>query len=55
MDIQPVCQMRVLKYISKDKEADWVSHFFKEGFAGTSDKKQNKTKRPRKTKKKKPA
>ncbi|KAG0068753.1 Glutathione S-transferase zeta-1 [Linnemannia elongata] len=33
MDIQPVCQMRVLKYIGKDKEADWVSHFFKEGFA----------------------
>ncbi|KAF9101752.1 Glutathione S-transferase zeta-1 [Mortierella sp. GBA35] len=33
MDIQPVCQMRVLKYIGKDKEVHWVSHFFIEGFA----------------------
>ncbi|KAG0285234.1 Glutathione S-transferase zeta-1 [Linnemannia gamsii] len=33
MDIQPVCSMRILKYIGKDKEAEWVSHFLKEGFA----------------------
>ncbi|KAF8944592.1 Glutathione S-transferase zeta-1 [Haplosporangium gracile] len=33
MDIQPVCQMRVLKYVGKDKESEWASHFFKEGFA----------------------
>jgi hypothetical protein len=36
IDIQPICQMRVLKYIGKDKEADWITHFFKEGFAGTN-------------------
>jgi maleylacetoacetate isomerase len=34
MDIQPVCSMRILKYIGKDKEAEWTSHFLKEGFAG---------------------
>ncbi|KAF9140509.1 Glutathione S-transferase zeta-1 [Linnemannia schmuckeri] len=33
MDIQPVCQMRILKYVGKDKESEWTSHFFKEGFA----------------------
>ncbi|KAG9322958.1 hypothetical protein KVV02_004334 [Mortierella alpina] len=33
MDIQPVCSMRVLKYIGKDKEAEWATHFLSEGFA----------------------
>ncbi|KAF9961393.1 Glutathione S-transferase zeta-1 [Mortierella alpina] len=33
MDIQPVCSIRVLKYIGKDKETEWTTHFLSEGFA----------------------
>ncbi|KAF9126284.1 Glutathione S-transferase zeta-1 [Mortierella sp. 14UC] len=33
MDIQPIGSMRILKYIGKDKEAEWTSHFLKEGFS----------------------
>ncbi|KAG0242119.1 glutathione S-transferase [Mortierella sp. GBAus27b] len=33
MDIQPICQMRVLKYIGKEKEPEWARHFMSEGFA----------------------
>ncbi|KAF9188355.1 Glutathione S-transferase zeta-1 [Haplosporangium sp. Z 767] len=34
MDIQPVNQMRVLKYIGKDKTSEWSQHFMSQGFAG---------------------
>ncbi|KAG0216240.1 Glutathione S-transferase zeta-1 [Mortierella sp. GBA30] len=33
MDIQPVCTMRILKYIGKDRESEWTKHFLSEGFA----------------------
>lgn len=34
MDIQPVQSMRVIKYIGKEKEAQWLQHFLIEGFSG---------------------
>ncbi|GJJ75746.1 maleylacetoacetate isomerase [Entomortierella parvispora] len=32
MDIQPVQSMRVIKYIGKEKESQWLHHFLVEGF-----------------------
>ncbi|KAG0044201.1 Glutathione S-transferase zeta-1 [Gryganskiella cystojenkinii] len=32
MDIQPVCSMRILKYIGKEEEGEWTKHWLSEGF-----------------------
>ncbi|ORZ07262.1 glutathione S-transferase [Lobosporangium transversale] len=33
MGIQPICSIRVLKFIGKDNEEEWTKHFMSEGFA----------------------
>ncbi|KAF9925477.1 Glutathione S-transferase zeta-1 [Modicella reniformis] len=33
MDIQPICQSRVLRYIGSEKEDEWAKHFLSEGFS----------------------
>ncbi|KAF9308907.1 Glutathione S-transferase zeta-1, partial [Podila horticola] len=32
MDIQPVTNLRILKYVGDDKKAEWAKHFLAEGF-----------------------
>ncbi|KAG0354637.1 Glutathione S-transferase zeta-1 [Podila minutissima] len=32
MDIQPVTNLRILKYVGDDKKAEWAKHFLTEGF-----------------------
>lgn len=34
MDIQPVTNLRILKYVGDDKKAEWAKHFMSEGFKG---------------------
>ena len=34
-DIQPVTNLRILKYVGDEKKAEWAKHFLAEGFKGT--------------------
>ena len=34
MDIQPVTNLRILKYVGDDRKAEWAKHFLSEGFKG---------------------
>lgn len=38
MDIQPVTNLRILKYVGDDKKAEWAKHFLTEGFKGKTKK-----------------
>jgi hypothetical protein len=35
-DIQPVTNLRILKYVGDEKKAEWAKHFLAEGFKGSS-------------------
>ncbi|KAF9113608.1 Glutathione S-transferase zeta-1 [Mortierella sp. AM989] len=36
MDIQPVTNLRILKYVGDEKRGEWAKHFLTEGFKGTT-------------------
>ena len=34
MDIQPITNLRILKYVGDEKKGEWAKHFMAEGFKG---------------------
>jgi hypothetical protein len=34
MDIQPIANMRILRYVGSEKSDEWGKHFITEGFKG---------------------